>query len=170
MCCLSKIHSRRVGKAHRVSFARNFFIPTSQAEVRAAEKEGVLRKKVVLPLFQLPSARMRRQPVRCADSTHSTRNKVTASTAHKPVSTCNRLHNMLWPWDQNGEKKLDTDFTGAKPKRVGIKEGQKTSGERVKLGGGVGGLVSSKADHRGLRAANEFLKINWWHSLSFHWP
>ena len=41
-----------------------------------------------------------------------------------------------------------------------IKEGQKTSGERVKLGGGVGGLVSSKADRRGLRAAKEFLKIN----------
>ena len=37
-------------KAQRVSFALNLFIPTSQAEVRVAEKEGVLREKVVLPL------------------------------------------------------------------------------------------------------------------------
>lgn len=141
MCCLSKIHSRRVGKARRVSSARNFFIPTSQAEARAAEKKGVLWKKGVLPLFQLPSARMRRQPVCCVDSTHSIRNKATVSTVHKSISTCNSLHSMLWPWDQNGEKQLDTDFTGAKLNEWGLRKDEITSGEMVKLGGrgGVGG-------------------------------
>lgn len=85
------------GKAQRVSFAMNLylFIPTSQAGVSVAEKEGVLREKGCLTSFLAALGKMRWQRAHCEDSTYNIRDKVTVPTAQKFISTCYTLHNML---------------------------------------------------------------------------
>lgn len=127
MCCLNKIHSRGKRLSHRVSFATNLFTPTFWAEVRDEEKEGVLKESDRLTYF---SAALSIDDVAtctlCGFNLQHQKWSNCLSTAHKFISTCRSLHNMLWTWDQKSEKRLGTVVRGGKPGKGGIKQGQKT--------------------------------------------
>lgn len=94
----------RVSHTETVPFSMSLFIPTFQAEARAAEKEDGLKEKDYLTYF---SAALNNDEVvtcaLCGFNLQHQKGSNRESKTRKFMSTCNRLHNVLWTWPNRWE-------------------------------------------------------------------
>lgn len=96
-----------------VPFSMSLFIPTFQAEAKAAEKEDRLKEKDYLTYFS--AALNKDEVVTCALCEFNLRHQKESnceSKAHKFKSTCNHLHNVLWTWPNRWKGTRPRDSLG----------------------------------------------------------
>lgn len=123
MCCL--IHSREGRLSYTVSLPWTSYLPSRQ-RWELQSRKVCWKKKVILPVFSCPPTW-----ALCRFNLQHQNWSNHVSIAPKFISTCNSPHNVLWTWDQKGEKKGGTVFHWGKVEKVGIKRTE-NSGEKVK--------------------------------------